>query len=343
MSCFVTYKGKYNTLDQNKSLGTLADDVTGDGCILPRHLIKMFNTKVPGTEELISVTNCALKNANTREAIQLETDENGCRVNFSNMDQSQAAKVLTSLQTIYDKNVKDRIAELTVERDKRRAAYSNTVNEFTQLDNQVKKIIQDYNTNISESNVLQTRKRELQSQQRSEFNLLNQVREQIQSETQVASSEIGNLESSVLSADEFLKFVCITQHCDYNGIKNTFTPGLYSPLPNVEGLSAIVIPPGMQITLWTDLNYSGETITLTHKDFDKKTCLVNAKYNHTLTSFMDMSVPQPPVRGRIIPPILKKIPFSAVHKKSFNDNVKSVEVQKVDSILNYIDAWNGTI
>ena len=328
MSCFDIYKKQYNTVEKHKPLGTLADDVSGEGCILPRHLIRMFNDKVPGTEELISVTNCTLKNANTRESIQLQTDENGCRVKMAKLNRDKISKTLDALQTVYDKNVTDRITELTAERDRRKKAYEDTLSEFTTLDNQLKGLIRNYNNQISQSNLLQQEKRNLQVEQRNEVKALNQIRESIQSETHVAGAETGNLQSRVLAADDFLKFVCITQHCDYKGIKNTFTPGLYSPIP-VQGLSAIVIPPGMQIKLWTDLNYSGETVTLDYKDFEKKKCLENAKYNYKHTDYVKVGN--------------QSLPRFTILTKNFNDNVKSVEVQKIKSILEYIEDWNGTI
>jgi len=325
MSCFDIYRDHYNGIDEHKPLGTLADDVTGEGCILPRHLIKMYNDKVPSTREFISGVNCSIKNTDNQNESHLTPDDNGCRLKLSDMRKDQANNVLANLQSIYDKNVIDRIEELKLERNKRRTAYRNTRRNFNNLNVQLSNVVRDYQLKVAESNFLQREKRQLQNEQQRESEQLKTVLAEIEAAKESARAETTNLQTIVKTADDFLNFVCMIQHCDYQGVKNTYTPGYYSPLRNVQGVSSFVIPPGMQVKIYTELNYNGQNATLEFGDHDTKRCLVKQQYQHTDTKF----------RG--------KIPFEFTETKTFNDNVKSIEVQKIDSVLKYVDDWTGKI
>jgi len=341
MSCFDVYRSQNGDIPFPKVLGTLADDASGESCILPRSLVKLYSDHA-NTSEFLSINDCKLTNANTRETTQLQQDIAGCRFNLSNVDQNQSRKALESLQTIYDKNIQDRIKELTEERDRWKAAYETTLSSFKTLESNLTSTLNTYYNAVTESNDLDREKKRLQAEEQRLIDVLANVKNQIQQRKSEAEQTVNNLRSTIDRADDYLSFVCVSQHCDYEGVQNTLRPGLYPSLPDVQGVSGFIIPPGMQVKIWEHQRYAGATATL---DFtsDAKRCLSKLD---KVVNFSKL-IPSPSRRlGRRIARAKNENAFTTEKVKtifSFNDNVKSAEVQKVASVGDFLDKWNGQI
>ncbi len=326
MSCFNVYRNNNGQVDNPKALGTLSDDASGNTCILPRSLIKLYSDRVDGASNFLSINDCTLANVNTRETTQLQQSIAGCHISLSSNNRDDVAKTLDSLQTVYDKNVTDRILELTTKRNAVKAAYETTLSNFSSLESNLTSILNSYYAAVTESNELSRDKKQLQHDEKVLLNELDTLKAEIPKRRLEADKTTAWLNSTVDEADSNLNFVCVCQHCDYGGDQATMFPGVYSKMPNIAGVSAFVIPPGMRVTIWEQNNYGGKHAVLTNNTPAKK-CLLH----------LDKYVQVPTFRKNH----LGKFEIGYDSKKSsFNDNVKSAEVAKIASVADFIDKWD---
>ncbi len=89
------------------------------------------------------------------------------------------------------------------------------------------------------------------------------------------------------------------QHCDYGGARVTLGPGDYDlPALNARGIrnddiSSLSLNPGYRITIYEHHRFGGRSLTFSGND----SCLVNDRFNDTLSSLKIRKIQPPPRPG----------------------------------------------
>jgi len=289
MSCFKNYQNAYSNLTFDpKILGTLTDDYTGGAaCVLPKHIMQTFSDK--GAIDFINPSTCEFISPITNNTINLKPTDTGCRIDFSNMTRGEADSNMQVIGDIYYKNVREKILALVAERDQRREAYGFTRSNFDEKNDKLNATLQDYYKEVSDSNFLIRERDQLRKTQAQLAERLKALREEIPKQIKEADRQIDILNNTIKKADNYLKFVTVCEHIDYQGMKQTLKPNAYmyydtrwsddqvnqikndvvGRIANAIGISSIVIPPGMTARIWSDRNYSGQETLLTHRHFER--------------------------------------------------------------------------
>jgi hypothetical protein len=190
--------------------------------------------------------------------------------------------------------------------------------------------------------------------------------------------KINMLGSKLHQADDELSYVLVYEHCEFQGKRTVLPIGLHTPEPDVGGISAFIIPPGMKITLYTGNNFQGQKLDLYHTSPSfQKSCMVNNTFQYEDTQFQEeytdviegfrgvWNRKKTPffmvnmIRKRFLPPgrppkpietkkNIVKLPFPRMFKvakltrtSDFNDNIRSIRVERVQSVYDFMETWNG--
>lgn len=371
MSCFNTYNNYYKSLPTDektvKPLGTLADDYTSNACIVPASLVNLFVEKA-GTSSNLSMNDCKLKMND--DVLQLEKPNNntGCRIDFASIqDISTSQNILKTLQAVYDKNVIDEINKLNALLIELKNKNNQLINIVQQKQQEINGYIQTYNTESARSNQLNLEHTRLSAISAANKKRLRSMRTQIFDMIKTDGNLVGELNSKIDIADYELDFVTVYEHCDFNGRKQILEEGIYAVAPNVNGISSIVVPPGMSVKIFEKPNFEGHNATLTRNNSStERSCLLNVTYLTDDTTIVEgfkghgkffsgkktgngkagllglgLGIGLLGVAGGIALGSKKPLQVIKLPKiNNFNDRVGSIEVQKVQSVSEFIDKWN---
>lgn len=377
MTCINNYKNSYsNVVDYPRVLGSFADDYTGgSACVLPYKIINTFHDK--SAKDFITPARCEFSHpANPDRIVKLDPTDTGCRIDFSNKSRDEMRRQLEVIQALYDKNVVEKRlaleALLNYEYESLRITQSNFDTKKRALDETTSAYVRA----VADSNALVRERDLLRSTQMSVAAQLKQVKMDISDARNQAEIVVDNVNKTIKTADDFLNFVAVCEHVNYDGTKVTLRPQIYK-WTNF-GMSSIIIPPGMTARIWVGENYDGASEKLDHTT-SKRTNFVELKFKETKykEEFTQQGKSQPQIeefknrrsdhrksdhhksnrnkslRQRYVetiekiqaassedatpPPKKKQVPYEA--EGNFNDRVACIEIQKEQSVGEWMDTW----
>ncbi len=331
MSCISTYNSLYGDgaaqEDNLKILGSIVDDGSGEACVIPKMNMQLFEDTVPGIRDTFSFDTCKVGQ------YQLDKLETGCRINLKDMGRDEAKVMMTSIQAAYEKNVMDKIRKLTAERDRIKKEYETNLAAVKKKTNDVNDTLGSYFTELNTSNTLAAQKVTLREELTDRGNELASLKLTCEDMKKALDEMKVLLNKKVDEADKYLGFVTFYQDCDYKGSGKTLTVGSYTPEPDLKGISSTIIPPGIQLQLWTNANFQGSSKILS-KDSPRehRLCLKNLK-EHFIVPFVTAGM-------AISNSIKKKKAEKRYRNANFNDNVRSIQITRVQSVGDFIDTWD---
>jgi len=362
MSCFKIYNNSFsNITDYPKVIGTLTDDFTGGtACLLPYKVVNTFYEK--SGQDFIVPGRCEFNHPlNPDKSIKLEPTETGCRIDFSNKSRDEVRSQMEVLQALYDKNVVEKRLALEARLNADYEALQFTRSNFAEKKQKLDATTALYQREVADSNNLVIERNSLRIQHTQAVTRLRNIKQDIVDARKQADAYIDSLNKTIADADWFLSFVTVSEHPGFEGTMTTLTPQVYK-WTNF-GISSLIIPPGMTARIWVGENFDGESLKLDHTSGARlnlvETPFTETRYREELQEyFVQNSNVVEGFRNRMrstprLPPRLQPLPGKPKNYRkiqipyqvqtNFNDRVACIEIQKEQSVGEWMDKWQKDI